>query len=89
MRNLPGSTSDVYGRFKLEMHAKQRVESVNCSNDTVFLTHVYLSFLQPNKAFYLLKRRLFRRHIVYHLYWLQPIKLVKPVRLHTGAVYME
>jgi len=32
------------------------------------LTHVYLSVLQPNTSFYLSKRRLFRRHIVYHLY---------------------
>ena len=62
-------TCDVYERFKLGMHAKQeRVESLNYSNDTVFLTHVYLSVLQPNKSLYLSKRRLFRRHIVYHLY---------------------
>jgi len=38
------------------------------SNDTVFLTHVYLSVLQPLKSFYLSKRCLFRCHIVYHLY---------------------
>jgi len=50
------------------MHAKQkRVESLNYSNDTVFLTHAYLSVLQPNKSFYLSKQRLFRCHIVYHL----------------------
>jgi len=31
------------------MLAKQeRVESVNYSNDTMFLTHGYLSVLQPN-----------------------------------------
>jgi len=72
------------------MHAKQeRFESLNYSNDTAFLTHVYLSVLQRNKSFYLSKRHLFRRHIVHHLYYLQPIKLVEPVRLHTGAVYME
>jgi len=47
------------------MHAKQeRVDSLNYSNDTVSLTHVYLSVLQPNKSFYLSKRR----HVVYHLY---------------------
>ena len=63
MRNLPDSTYDVYERFKLWMHAKQE-----CVLDTVFLTHVYLSVLQPNKWFYLSKRLLFRRHIVYHLY---------------------
>ena len=69
MRNLPDSTYDVYERFKLGMHAKQeRVERLNYSNDTVFLTHVYLSVLHPNKSFYLSKRHLFRRHIVYHLY---------------------
>jgi len=51
------------------MYAKQeRVESSNYYNDTVFLTYVYVSVLQPNKSFYLLKRRLFRRHIVCHLY---------------------
>jgi len=51
------------------MHAKQeRFDSVNYFNDMVFLTPVYLSFLQPNKSFYLSKRRLFRLHIVYHLY---------------------
>jgi len=49
MRNLPISTYDVYKRFKLGMHAKQ--ESLNYSNDTVFLTHVYLSVFQPNKLF--------------------------------------
>ena len=69
MRNLPGSTYDVHERFKLGMHAKQeRDERLNYSNDTVFLTHVYLFVLQPNKSFYLSKRCLFRRHIVYHLY---------------------
>jgi len=42
------------------MYAKQeRVESLNYYNDTVFLTHVYLPVLQPNKSFYLLKCRLF------------------------------
>jgi len=51
------------------MYAKQeRVESLNYSNDTAFLTHVYLSVLQLNKSFYLSKLRLFRCHIVYHLY---------------------
>jgi len=42
------------------MHVKQkRIDSLRYVNDTVFLTHVYLSFLQPNKSFYLSKRRLF------------------------------
>ena len=53
MRNLPGSTYDVHERFKLGMHAKQeRDERLNYSNDTVFLTHVYLFVLQPNKSFF-------------------------------------
>jgi len=31
------------------MHGKQeRVERVNYSNDTMFITHGYLSVLQPN-----------------------------------------
>jgi len=47
---------------------KQRVESLNYSIDTVFLSHVYLSVLQLNTSFYLSKRRLFWRHVVYHLY---------------------
>ena len=68
MRNLPGPTYDVYEGFKLGMHTKQeRVESLNYSNDTVFFTPMYLSFLQQNN-FFLSKRGLFQRHVVYHLY---------------------
>jgi len=48
------------------MHAKQEsVKSLIFHYDTVFLTHVYLSVLQQTSR---LKRRLIRRHIVYHLY---------------------
>ena len=69
MHNSPGSTYDVAYMSDLGMHAKQeRVKSLNYSNDMAFLTHVYLSVLQTNKLFYLSKRRLFRCHIVYHLY---------------------
>ena len=86
---LPGSTYDVYKRFKLGMHAKQeRVESLNYSNDMMFLTLVYLSFLQPNKSFYLSKQQLFRRHIIYHLYQLQPINTSQTGKApHGSRVY--
>jgi len=47
---------------------QERVDMLNYLNDTVFLTPVYLSFLQQKKSFYLSKRHMFRRHIVYHLY---------------------
>jgi len=51
------------------MHANQeRDDSLNYFNDTVVLTPMYWSFLQPNKLFYLSKRHLFWRHIVYRLY---------------------
>ena len=54
MRNLPDSTHGKYERFKWGMHANQeRDDSLNYFNDTMFLTPVYLSFLQPNKSFYL------------------------------------
>ena len=45
MRSLPGSTCDVYERYKLGMHTKQElVESLNYSNDTVFLTQCICLF---------------------------------------------
>ena len=69
MPNIPDSTYGICELSKPGMHANQEVDnSLNYSNDTVFLTPIYLSFLQPNKQFYLSKRCLFRRHIVYHLY---------------------
>ena len=46
----------------------ERVDSLNYFNETVFSTPVYLSFLQPNKLFYLSNRCLFARHVVYDLY---------------------
>jgi len=35
------------------MQNKNVLKVFNYYNDTVFLTHVYLSALQPNKSFYL------------------------------------
>jgi len=59
----------MYEQVKRGMHANQeRVDSLNYFNDTVFLTPMYLPFLQTNKSFYLSKRLLFRRHVVNHLY---------------------
>jgi len=46
----------MYERFKGGMHAKQyHIDSLNYFNDTVFLTHVYLSFLQTKQVVLLIE----------------------------------
>ena len=56
-RALTGSTFGVYGRFKSEVHTnKESVDNLNFFNDTVFITVMFGSILQPNMTFYLSKR---------------------------------
>ena len=64
---------------------------MNYSNDTMgVLTHVYLSVLQPNTPFIYRSGACFDAILfTISTSYVQPIKLVEPVRLHTGPVYME
>ena len=52
-----GSTFGVNDRFRSNIQTKQEaVDSLNSFNDTVLITVMFLSALQPNTKFYISKR---------------------------------
>jgi len=50
---LTGSTFGIYSRLRSEIETKQKpVDSLNSLNDTVLITVMFVSVLQPSTKFY-------------------------------------
>ena len=69
-RALAGSTFGIYSRFRSEMETKQEpVDSLNFFNDTVLVTVIFVSVLQPNTTFDLLLIYRRKSRVCNHYTW--------------------